>query len=180
MKVLFIFLTIMCTLYCKGEDNHGTMFYNDDGSQNAYFIDTIHIDSLTIVISTKNGHIFAIRNPSPKSLKGHIWDLPNTYIYEEENYFGGWYFKDMPDKVIPNDLYRGNNVEPYEFNKSSNAISYQIISNIRPAKYYWLVLIRGDAYNYITVRSVFDNNRKVIKFKDEKAYYKMLIPVWGD
>ena len=39
-------------------------------------------------------------------------------------------------------------------------------------------MIRGDAYNYLTVRSVWDSGCKIIKFKNEKAYYKLLIPVW--
>ena len=57
-------------------------------------------------------------------------------------------------------------------------MAYQVVSNKRTPQYYWLVMIRGDAYNFLTVRSVFDNGRKVIKFRDEKAYYKLLIPVW--
>ncbi len=181
MKALFIFLTIMCTLYCKGEDNHGTMFYNDDGSQNAYFIDTIHIDSLTIVRSTKNGHFFAIKNPSSESLKGKIWNSSNVFLYNTEC-FGSWCLRDMPDTVIPNEIHetRLNGGVQLDFFPSYKSNPYQIVNNYQKPQYYWLVLIRGDAYNFLTVRDVWDSGCKEIKFKDEKAYYKMLIPVWGD
>lgn len=181
MKALFIFLTVMCTLYCKGEDNHGTMFYNDDGSQNAYFIDTLHIDSLTIVQSKKNGHFFAIRNPSEIRLEGNIWNMPETYLYDYDP-FNSWYLTNMPYDAVPyaigaSNLKRG---VLYEKALQTHTKSYLIMCQSIIPSYYWLVLIRGDAYNALTVRNVLDSGCKEIKFKDEKAYYKMLIPVWGD
>lgn len=170
---------ISCTLNIMGQDNNGEMFLNADGSQNAYFIDTLHIDSLVIVRSKKNGHFFAIRNPSKKDLKGNIWNSPETYLYDNAGYFDGWYFKDLPKKALPNEIYDSElNDVVIKYHPSSNTTPYEIVSNSGTPKYYWLVLIRGDAFNYLTVRCVFDSGRKAIKFKNEKAYYKMLIPIW--
>jgi len=162
-----------------GQDNQGTMFFNADGSQNAYFIDTLQIDSLVIVRSKKNGHFFATRNFSKNSLKGNIWNSPKTYLYDDVGHFAGWWFTNMPDSVLPNDVYDSklNNVV-IKYSPSSNFKPYQIVCNSGTPKYYWLVMIRGDAYNYLTVRSVLDRGRKLVKFKDDKAYYKLLIPVW--
>ena len=177
---MFVFLMIASSLCSMGQDNKGETFFNADGSQNAYFIDTVHIDSLVIVRSIKNGHLFAIRNPSEKSLKGKIWNLPETYLYDSADIFYSWFFKDLPDNAIPNEL-DGlsllNGGKLIKFIPSSNAKRYEIVVNYTPPKYYWLVMIRGNAYNY-TVRSVLDSGYKRIKFKDEKAYYKLLIPVW--
>ena len=182
MKFLFVFLTIICTLYCKGEDNHGTMFYNADGTQNAYFIEKLHIDSIVVVMSEKNGHLFAIRNTSPKSLKGKVWNSSNVYLYNNTDYFWGWILKDMPITAIPNEILGTclNGGVTIEFSPPSKSMSYQIVSNLQTPRYYWLIHIRGDAYNFLTVRNVWDSGRKEIKFKDEKAYYKLLIPVWDD
>ena len=35
-------------------------------------------------------------------------------------------------------------------------------------------MIRGDAYNYLTVIDILDSGCEPIKFKDMKAYYKLL------
>jgi len=180
MRILFIFFSLVCTIInCFGQDNYGTKFYNVDGSQNAYFIDTLHIDSLVIVRSKKNGHFFAIRNPNKKSLKGKIWNLSNVYLYNTEC-FGSWCLRDMPVTAIPNEIYGTslNGGVLFDYYPYSESTSYQIVNNYQTPKYYWLVMIRGDAYNFLTVRSVFDSGCKVISFKNEKAYYKLLIPIW--
>ena len=179
MKNLIIIFSLVCTLNCMAQDNHGTMFFNGDGSQNAYFIDTLHIDSLVIVRSKKNGHFFAIRNLAKEELKGKIWNSPETFLYDDVGHFDGWYFKDLPEKALPNEIYDSAlNDVVIKYHPSSNTTPYEIVSNSGTPKYYWLVLIRGDAFNYLTVRCVFDNGRKLIKFKNEKAYYKLLIPIW--
>lgn len=177
---MFVFLMIASSLCSMGQNNKGETFFNADGSQNAYFIDTVHIDSLVIVRSKKNGHFFAIRNPSEKNLKGKIWNSPEVYLYNVDRYFDGWYFKDLPEDAIPDAIIGTslNHGEIFKYKPSSDKIPYQIVSNSRTPKYYWLVMIRGDAYNYLTVRSVWDSGCKIIKFKNEKAYYKLLIPVW--
>lgn len=179
MKTLITILMTICAINCMGQDNQGTMFFNADGSQNAYFIDTLHIDSLVIVRSKKNGHFFATRSSSRISLKGNIWNLPETYLYDDVGHFAGWWFKNMPDSVLPDDIYESkiNNVV-IEYSPSSDFKSYQIVCNSGTPKYYWLVMIRGDAYNYLTVRSIIDGGRKFVKFKDDKAYYKLLVPIW--
>ena len=179
MRKIVLLYTIICSIACMGQDNRGTKFYNVDGSQNAYFIDTLHIDSLVIVKSKKNGQYFAIKEPMKISLKGNIWNHPETYLYDYYP-FGGWWFSNMPMSAIPREieecrLKRGS---LYAIESPLNTTSYQIVKHSRMPKYYWLVMIRGDAYNYLTARSVLDGGCKVIKFKDEKAYYKLLIPVW--
>lgn len=181
MKTFVTILMIACTLNCLGQDNQGTMFLNVDGSQNAYFINTLHIDrdSLVIVRSKKNGHFFAIRNFSENSLKGNIWNYPETYLYDDVGHFAGWWFSNMPDSVLPNDVYDSKlNDVNIEFSPSSKSKQYQIVCNNGTPKYYRLVMIRGDAYNHLTVRCVLDGGRKIVKFKDEKAYYKLLMPIW--
>ena len=179
MRIHTIFILLFCFLDCMGQDNHGTKFYNADGSQNAYFIDTVRIDSLTIVKSKKNGQFFAIRNPSPKNLKGNIWDSPETFLYGDAGNFDCWYLEDMPESALPKDLDHSwlNDVK-IEYYPSLTSMDYKIVSNSGTPKYYWLVLIRGDAYNYLTSRCVMDGDFEVIKFKNEKAYYKLLIPIW--
>ena len=166
-----------------GQDNRGTKFYNADGSQNAYFIDTLHIDSLVIVKSNKNEHFFAIKNSFKKKLKGNIWESPNVFLYDTDC-FACWDLADMPIDAIPNAINRTslslNGEVEIEYVISSKSKSYKIVSNRQSPKYYWLVMIRGDAYNYLTARCVLDGGYKVIKFKDEKAYYKLIIPIWED
>ena len=178
MRILILLAMVSNTFFCMGQDCNGENFFNTDGSQNAYFIDTLHIDSLVIVRSKKNGHFFAFKHPV--KLKGKIWNSPEVYLYEDDEYFDGWYFKDLPENAIPNDIIGTslNGGEMFKYIHTPNSMAYQVVSNKRTPQYYWLVLIRGDAYNFLTVRSVFDNGRKVIKFRDEKAYYKLLIPVW--
>ncbi len=179
MRIFIICIMISYVFICMGQDNNGEMFFNADGSQNAYFIDTLHIDSLVIVRSKKNGHFFAIRNPNKKSLKGKIWNLSNVYLYNTEC-FGSWCLRDMPVTAIPDEIYGTslNGGVLFDYYPSSESTSYQIVNNYQTPKYYWLVMIRGDAYNFLTVRSVFDSGCKVISFKNEKAYYKLLIPIW--
>jgi hypothetical protein len=86
----------------------------------------------------------------------------------------------MPVTAIPDEIYGTslNGGVLLDYYPSSESTSYQIVNNYQTPKYYWLVMIRGDAYNFLTVRSVFDSGRKLIKFKNEKAYYKLLIPIW--
>ena len=179
MRIFIICLIISCSLNIMGQDNNGEMFLNADGSQNAYFIDTLHIDSLVIVRSKKNGHFFAIRNPSKKDLKGNIWNTPETYLYDYDP-FDSWYLTNMPYDAVPNAIGVSNRKRGVLYEKYSrlNTKSYQIMGHSIVPKYYWLVLIRGDAYNFLTVRSVIDGGCEAIKFKNEKAYYKLLIPIW--
>lgn len=179
MKTLVIILMITCTINCLGQDNQGTMFLNVDGSQNAYFIDTLHIDSLVIVRSKKNGHFFAIRNPSKKIFRRNIWNYPETYLYDNLGHYDGWWFTNMPTGGPPNDVLDSKiNDVTIEYCPSSKSKRYQIVCNSGTPKYYRLVMIRGDAYNHLTVRCVLDGGRKIVKFKDEKAYYKLLMPIW--
>ena len=180
MRILILLAMVSNTFFCMGQDCNGENFFNTDGSQNAYFIDTLHIDSLVIVRSKKNGHFFAIRNLAGKSLKGKIWNHPDTYLYDNCEPFYSWLLKDLPENVIPNSIWGTslNNGKIIKYFQSSDSMPYQIVTNHQVPKYYWFVMIRGDAYNFLTVRNVFDNGRKVIKFRDEKAYYKLLIPVW--
>lgn len=181
MKTLVTIWMVTCTLNGMGQDNQGTMFLNVDGSQNAYFIDTLHIDrdSLVIVRSKKNGHFFAIRNYSENSLKGDIWNYPETYLYDDLGHFVCWQFSNMLDGVLPDDVYDSKlNDVTIEYSPSSKSKRYQIVCNSGTPKYYRLVMIRGDAYNYLTVRCVLDGGRKIVKFKNDKAYYKLLMPIW--
>ena len=179
MRIHIIYILLFCFLDCMGQDNHGEKFYNADGTQNAYFIDTVRIDSLTIVKSKMNGQFFAIRNLSPKKLKGNIWDSPETFLYGDAGKFDCWYFEDMPESAIPKDIYNsGLDDVWFEYYPSLTSMEYKIVSKSDTPKYYWLVLIRGDAYNFLTARCFMDGSYKVIKFKNEKAYYKLLIPIW--
>ena len=179
MRITITSVMLLCTVVCMGQDNHGEQFFNADGSQNAYFIDTLHIDSLIVVRSKKNGHFFALRNLSEKKLKGNILNSSDTYLYYAESFYG-WWLTNMPDDFIPDAIW-GTNLNggvAIQYIHSSLSGQYQIVSNLQKPKYYWLVMIRGDAYNYLTVRCVLDGDRKLLKFKDEKAYYKVLMPVW--
>lgn len=180
MRKIVLLYTIICSIACMGQDCNGELFINEDGSQNAYFIDTLHIDSLVIVESKKNGQYFAIKEPMKISLKGNIWNHPETYLFNFD-LFGVWELKNQPTSAIPDAVYGTcfNNGIRYEFQPSYNK-TYMFVKNHQKPRYYWLVMIRGDAYNYLTARSVLDGGCKVIKFKDEKAYYKLLIPVWKD
>ena len=85
MRVFIISLMLFCTLNAMGQDCNGELFLNADGSQNVYFIDTLHIENLVIVRSKKNGHYFSIKENA--KLKGNIWNDPETYLYEENDYF---------------------------------------------------------------------------------------------
>ena len=120
-----------------GQDNNGEMFLNADGSQNAYFIDTLHIDSLVIVRSKKNGHFFAIRNPSKKDLKGNIWNSPETYLYDYDP-FDSWYLTNMPYDAVPNAIGVSNRKRGVLYEKYSrlNTKSYQIMGHSIVPKYY--------------------------------------------
>lgn len=181
MRIIVLIYTIICSITCVGQDCNGRKFFNADGSQNTYFIDTIRIDSLVIVRSKKNGQYFAIKKPMKIKLKGKIWNSPDTYLYNS-NIFLVWCLTNMPTSVIPDAVYGTtfNNGIRYKLDSLPKTKSYMVVKNNQQPKYYWLVMIRGDAYNYLTVLSILDGGCKVIKFKDEKAYYKLLIPIWKD
>ena len=176
MKNLIIFLLLICPLNCMGQDNNGESFFNTDGSHNAYFVDTLHIDSLVIIRSEENGHYFAIKPPINIKLKGNIWNKSEVYLYRFDP-FDKWYLSSIPLAIntIPNDIYSSGSLSESESILNSN--SYQIYTFTPSPKYYWLIMIRGDAYNYLTALSIFDTNHKPIRFKDMKAYYKLLIPI---
>ena len=178
MKNLIIFLLLICPLNCMGQDNNGKSFFNTDGSHNAYFVDTLHIDSLVIIRSEENGHYFAIKPPINIKLKGNIWNKSEVYLYDFHP-FDKWYFSSIPLglNTIPNDIYSSvyRALSPSESILNSN--SYQIYTFTPSPKYYWLIMIRGDAYNYLTAIDILDSGCEPIKFKDMKAYYKLLIPI---
>src|SRR5574344_2494610 len=180
MKNLIIFLLLICPLNCMGQDNNGERFFNTDGSHNAYFVDTLHIDSLLIIRSKENGQFFAIKPPLNIKLKGNIWNKSEVYNIYDYNPFDGWYFSSTPVALntIPNDIENSRCMSLSESESILNSNSYQIYTINTPPKYYRLIMILGDAYNYLTALSIFDTNHKPIRFKDMKAYYKLLIPIY--
>jgi hypothetical protein len=153
-------------------------FHNPDGSQNGYFIDTLHVDSILIVQSVKNKHFYAVIKPSKIKLKGKIWEKPETYLFDYSDPLSGWVFYGMSIlEELPNDM--GDEQDYlHPIDSPLNTEQYKVVMNVIKPKYYWLVMIRGDAYNFLTVYTVLDGSCKPIKFKDPKAYYKLLVPVW--
>ena len=37
---------------------------------------------------------------------------------------------------------------------------------------------QGAMFSMPTVRSIIDGGHKFVKFRDDKAYYKLLVPIW--
>ena len=83
----------------------------------------------------------------------------------------------MALNTIPNDIENSRCMSLSESESILNSNSYQIYTFTPSPKYYWLIMIRGDAYNYLTVIDILDSGCEPIKFKDMKAYYKLLIPI---
>ena len=171
--IIILMLGLFVSVVSLGQNNRGSKYQNFDGTCNIYLVDTLHFESPYIICSKKNQFYFLT---SRKDLSlGDIhkpWEETDFFILCPYVGFGFW----MPAELDPEDenMYREH---PQKVQGKENRHFYEVKFQKAPTDYL-LALIRGDALNYLKVYGVFDDVYKAIKFKNDKLYYKLLIPIW--
>lgn len=175
MKHFIAILVIIMIPYSAFSQNKRIEYQNSDGSCNAYFIDTLYFDKPLFLRSKINNQFFLISTQNQylsKKIKNNVWEWPNGYIL---NIYMDFWLK-MPLDVIPRQIYDREKVEyTKEVAADDKSSKYDIVHFEHQPKYYVLSLIRGDAYNFLSVYNVWDGHLKPIKFKNENEYYKLLL-----
>ena len=154
---------------------------NKDGSYNSYiFIDTLHFENEGVILSRHDGHYYLFSDSSEiRNVKNYnnIIRENNVYIYEPDFigyiilFFNSEYFFNvilrMPDpggKIYPETDFKTNHYFKMKFKE-------------KPAGYY-LWLVKGDVYNHLTYVWSADVYETPLKFPDDNAFYKLVIPFW--
>ena len=186
IAALFISLCITSCLFAQKnihtfKNVESNIMINKDGSYNAYlFIDTLHFENEGVILSRHDGHMYLVSDSCEiseiKNIK-KIIGKDNVYIYEpdfisfltlclDNNYFMNVILK-MPDPgnlIYPTTDYKTNNYSKMKFKK-------------KPTGYY-LCLVNGYIYNYLTYITSADVYNFPLKFPDDNAFYKLVIPYW--
>ena len=193
-KIVTIVLTAMVILGCKTQEKNvpdmvSLMSYqNSDGTKNIYLADSMKfdMDNYKIIRSYKRGHAFLIPNEvwwKGRFSEKHLLEDPSCYLLDNEirysvNELYNYPWTDSTAKKIVGEekipeLWRNQN---YPKRKSYYVCYYPS----GPPMYYYLLLIRGDAINFMKMDDGVRSRRYVpLKFIDEKCYYKVLRPVWN-
>ena len=180
----------MCITSCLFSQNKIRVFdefkkpncmIDKDGSYNSYlFIDTLYFKNESMIKSRHDGHNYLFSDSSEVSnIKNYnnIIRENNVYIYEPLfiydlcTYLYSEYFLNLllrmhdPESLIYPDIdYKTKHYFKMKFEK-------------KPMGYY-LCLVKGYIYNYLTYIKSSDVYNHPIKFPDDKAFYKLLIPFW--
>lgn len=175
--ITILIIIIMIVVPAFSQDKR-IEYQNSDGSYNVYFIDTLYFDKPLFIKSKVNNQFFLISTQGQylsKELDSNVWEWANGYIL---NIYMDFWLK-MPLDAILGHIYNRDNVEyPKKVAADDKLSKYDIVRFQHQPKYYVLSLIRGDAYNFLSVYNVWDGHLKPIKFKNENDYYKLLIPFW--
>ena len=197
---LLSLLAISCTspklMYVKNDEyrfklsRHGETWYsenyipqeiNKDSTYNILLVDSIHLnlDSCLVINLESNNQFFLFTNMSEedisKNKKGFksFFDFPNCYLlYFDTYWLGPVAKKSEPALNRP----KGSLNRDYPRKKVKGKYFWICEYQERP-KFFLLFLIRGDVYNNMTVHM--DGALDAVYFKDKKAYYKVLVPVWN-
>lgn len=200
---LLSLLAISCTspklMYEKNNEyrfklsRHGETWYsenyipqeiNKDSTYNILLVDSIHLnlDSCLVINLESNNQFFLFTNMSGedilKNKKGFkekdLFDSSNCYLLYFDTFMywlGPVAKKSEPALNRP----KGSLNRDYPRKKVKGKHFWICEYQERP-KFFLLFLIRGDVYNNRTVPM--DSPFDAVCFKDKKAYYKVLVPVW--
>lgn len=154
---------------------------NKDGSYNSYlFIDTLHFENEGVILSRHDGHYYFFSDSSEiRNVKNYnnIIRENNVYIYEPD--FIDHFFLFLNSEYFFNAILRmpdpGGKIYPETDYKTKHY--YKMKFKEKPAGYY-LCIIKGYVYNYLTYVSSADVYETPLKFPDGNAFYKLLIPFW--
>ena len=184
---LFISICIASSLFSQNkirvfdEYKNPNCMINKDGSYNSYLLlDTLFFENESMILSRHDGHNYLFSDSSEVSnVKNynHLIREDNVYIYEPLliydlcTLFNREHFLNlllrMPDPgnlIYPEIDYKTKHYFKMKFKK-------------KPTGYY-LCLVKGYIYNYLTYTKSADVYNHPIKFPDDKAFYKLLIPFW--
>lgn len=151
------------------------------GVMGIYLVDTIKIEHPIILHTLKDNHEFLMTESFYKKNKKKFTSskIASFLLDEADDFFIYDNYGDilfMPS-FMHHLLYEENRpdfnyyIELYSKNK------YKLYEMIVEPDYYLVLLVRGDAYTN-AISHVWDIYYGNIKFKEPKAYYKWLIPVW--
>lgn len=198
---LLLFISISCTspklMYVKSEkyrfrlSQHGETWYsenyipqriNKDSTYNILLVDSIYLnlDSCLVITLDFNNQFLLFTNNSGedilKNKKGFksFFDSPNCYLLYFDTFM--YWLGPVAKKSEPA-LNRPKGCLNRDYPRRKMKGSYFWIREYqeRP-KFFLLFLIRGDVYNSTTMP--IDGAFHSVYFKDKKAYYKVLVPVW--
>lgn len=202
MKTKHLIL-VLSLLFVSFEGN--SMSKHD--SELCYLVDSL--DLYGPIIQVKSGHLYLVDMSSEnlflESYAGegeeYFIKSPYAYIFEPEllSFLGEFYGLKDRGPFVEHLKKHGNwfdsSLEKYW--NTHTMVGYPIYKQSEQPKgiitggayyedwrepdYYYLFLVRGDFYNYITVTCVFDGPyQSYIPFPDPKAYYKVVVPVWEE
>ena len=154
---------------------------NKDGSYNSYlFIDTLHFENEGVILSRHDGHYYLFCDSSEiRKVKNYnnIIRENNVYIYEPD--FIGYFFLFLNSEYFYNVILRmpdpGGKIYPETDYKTKHYFIKKFIE--KPAGYY-LCLVKGNVYNHLTYVRSADVYETPLKFPDDNAFYKLVIPFW--
>lgn len=203
MNRLFAFIVLMIMLSpCNAWDetdcftaNQGMFFlkddmddgnrrlaeWNTDGSRNIYLLDSIQLNADTcLIIHTVSDNMYYLLVECPINLRKvksrDLMMLDDTYILDVETW----------ENILQNDdVFHLSSKIPAQLNKHETPIPlieikgndkrWYIARYTKKPTYFYLFLIRADLYNQLTSNK---RNKHRFKFREPKAYYRVLIPVW--
>ena len=163
------------------DENREFSEWNTDGSRNIYLLDSIPLNTDTcLIIHTVADDMYYLLVESPINLRKvksrDLMLLDDTYILDVE----AW------KNILQNDaVFHLSSKIPAQLNKHETPIPqieikahdkrWYIARYAKKPDYFYLFLIRADMYNHLTSNK---HNKCRFKFRDPKAYYRVLIPVW--
>lgn len=160
------------------------------GDDNFYWIDTIHIEDPVILETshTSFGPCFIL--PKKYAEKLHYdateedvlrhpqaavfnWELPPGY-YGSRRPVEWEFILDFPWRELQIFIKtRYPRYEKREFSRYFQEVLLPAIPDI-----YYVYLVRGDGFNFMTGSKIDGDNMKPIDFPDEYAFYRLCVPMW--
>ncbi len=160
--------------------NKEKVMINKDGSFNAYFfVDTLYFDKEAVILSRNDGHLYLLSDSCMlDNLKktDKIMCMENTYLLHRSLWdFIGYIITELDTSYL---LKLSLDERTYHLTVSKKSKSYFRMKYDTKPKGYYLFLIKGKTYNYITYERSIDVFSGPVYFPDENAYYKLAIPFW--
>ena len=185
-RLIVLFFSLCIALYSSSQifrfeypDRY--ILVNKDGSFNSYlFIDTLHFENEGVILSRHDGHEYLFSDSCDihkvKDYRNIIQEN-NVYIYQP-NYFDfliseldtNYFVNVILDKLSDDYLIKLQN--DY---KTKDFIRRRFLE--KPSGYY-LCIVKGYVYNYLTYMISADIYHHPLTFPDENAFYKIVIPYW--
>lgn len=154
---------------------------NKDGSYNSYlFVDTLHFENEGLILSRHDGHYYLFSDSSEihnvKNFNNIIREN-NVYIYQPDfiDYLCISFSSDYLWNLILRMHDPGSIIYPETEYKTKHYFKMKFKK--KPTGYY-LCLVKGSVYNYLTYVRSADVYNHPLKFPDDNAFYKLVIPYW--